>query len=45
LGSPDMIRQGRAQVEKILEKEITHPIPERTEKVIREIMEEAGREL
>lgn len=41
LGKPDMIDHARNKVESILDREKKHPLPEQTEKQLREIVEEA----
>jgi trimethylamine--corrinoid protein Co-methyltransferase len=43
LGSPDMLSNARKKVEKILASENKNPLPESSQKVIQEIMEEALR--
>ncbi|HWQ77226.1 MAG TPA: trimethylamine methyltransferase family protein [Anaerovoracaceae bacterium] len=45
LGRKDMIDFARAKVKAILEAEIKNPLPGETEKLLREIMEEARRKL
>lgn len=45
LGRPDMIDHARKKVREILDGEMKNPLPEQTEKLIREIMEEAERKL
>ena len=45
LGSPDMIGLAREKVKSILKSELKNPLPESTEKMIREIMEEAKKKL
>jgi len=45
LGRKDMIDHAREKVRAILDSEIKNPLPEQTEKQIREIMEEAERKL
>lgn len=45
LGRPDMYDQARKKVTEILAAEPKHPLPETTEKQLREIMQEAERKL
>lgn len=45
LGRPDMLSQARNKVQKILDSEPKNPLPESTEKLITEIMQEAERKL